>query len=145
MQARVLYDWGNTLLSQANWASAEQKFQKAFELWHRSRRPERATLSLAGLAYVAYQQQMPAVAAAHAEQLWQTWQETPALAERADLKLYWMLGVVWEELGDNRANDVWKKAHALLRERSEKIPDEAARKMFLEQVPAHQAILEVRS
>lgn len=88
---------------------------------------------------------MPAVAAAHAEQLWQTWQETPALAERADLKLYWMLGVVWEELGDNRANDVWKKAHALLRERSEKIPDEAARKMFLEQVPAHQAILEVRS
>jgi hypothetical protein len=98
---------------------------------------------LAGLAYTAYRQGMPETAAGHAEQLWQTWQESPAWAERANLKLYWILGVVWDGVGDSRASSLWKKARALLLERSEKIPDECVRKMFLEQVPAHRAILEV--
>jgi len=94
------------------------------------------------MAYAAYQQKKSAIAAAHAEQLWQLWQASPAWAERADLKLYWMLGVVWQGLEDSRANDLWKKAYALLCERSEKIPDENAQKLFLEQVPAHRAILQ---
>jgi hypothetical protein len=63
------------------------------------------------------------------------------MAERADLKLYWLLGMVWDGLGDGRADNLWQKARALLHERCEKIPGEAARKMFLEQVPAHRAIL----
>jgi hypothetical protein len=54
-----------------------------------------------------------------------------------------MLGMVWDGLGDSRANNLWEKAHALLHARSEKIPDEAVRKMFLEQVPAHREILKV--
>ncbi len=51
--------------------------------------------------------------------------------------------MVWDSLGDNRANNLWEKARVLLHERCEKIPDEGARKMFLEQVPAHRAVLEV--
>ena len=74
--------------------------------------------------------------------LWQALQESPDRAKRANLKLYWMLGLVWQGLGDSRFEIVREKAHALLRERSEKIPDEAARQMFLQNVPAHRAILE---
>jgi len=139
--AAVLYHWGIILLSQADWAQAEQKFQKAYDLWQGAGQTESSMQSLAGLAYVAYQQELPTTAAAHAEKLWQTWQEKPALAERADLKVYWMLGMVWQGLGDSRAKALWKKAHALLQERSKKIPDVAALQMFLEQVPAHKAIL----
>ena len=142
-KAAVLYYWGNVLLSQQDWANAEQKFQKSYDLRHGSGRTEEALPALAGLAYVAYQQKMPTIAAAHAEQLWQTWQKAPAMAERANLKLYWMLGVVWDGVGDKRASSLWEKSHALLLERSEKIPDEGVRKMFLEQVPAHRAILDI--
>jgi tetratricopeptide (TPR) repeat protein len=142
--AAVLYYWGLALLSQADWAQAGQKFQKAYELRQAAGQTELALPALVGLAYTAYQQEMPAAAAEHAERLWQTWQASPAMAERANLKLYWMLGMVWDGLGDSRANDLWEKAHALLHKRSEKIPDEDVRKMFLEQVPAHMAILKVR-
>ncbi len=142
-KAAVLYHWGNALLSQSDWAQAEQKFQKANDLWQGSGQIEKGAQSLAGLAYVAYQQERLETAAAHAEQLWQTWQESPELAERANLKLYWRLGIVWDGLGDSRADDLWQKAYVLLQERCEKIPNERARKMFLEQVPAHRAILSV--
>jgi len=143
VQAMVLYHWGHVLLSQTDWVGAGQKFQKAYDFRQESGQTEQAMPPLAGLAYVALQRGMPAIAAAHAEQLWQTWQELPALAERADLKVYWMLGLVWDGLGDSRANHLWQKAHALLHQRSEMIPDEGVRKMFLEQVPAHRAILKM--
>jgi tetratricopeptide (TPR) repeat protein len=142
-RSAVLYDWGNLLLSQAEWANAAQKFQEAYDYRQGSGRIENATSSLAGLAYATYQQGLRESAAGHAELLWQTWQESPDMAERADLKLYWRLGMVWDGLGDYRANELWEKAEVLLHERCEKIPDEAARKMFLEQVPAHRAILNV--
>lgn len=139
--AAVLCEWGYVLLSQADWAQAEQKFQKANDLWLGGGQTERATSSLTGLAYATYRQGKTAVAAAQAEQLWQTWEASPALSERADLKLYWLLGMVWDGLGDSRADDLWQKAHTLLHQRSEMIPDERVRKMFLEQVPACRAIL----
>jgi DNA-binding SARP family transcriptional activator/predicted ATPase len=142
-KSAVEYDWGNILLNQGEWANAAVQFQKAYEYRQGSGRIENATPSLAGLAYATYQQGMTETAAAHAEQLWQTWQGSPEMADRADLKLYWRLGMVWDGLGDCRANDLWNQAHALLHERCEKIPDERARKMFLEQVPAHRAILKV--
>jgi DNA-binding SARP family transcriptional activator/predicted ATPase/Tfp pilus assembly protein PilF len=142
-QAAVLYDWGNALLGQADWAQAEQKYQKAYELRLGAGQSEQAMPALAGLAYVAYQQKMWTTAAVHAEQLWQTWQESPSWTERADLKLYWQLGMVWDGLGDCRIDDLWNKAHALLQKRCEMIPDENGRKMFLEQVTAHRAILKV--
>ena len=81
-------------------------------------------------------------AASHAEHLWQAWQGHPEWAERANLKLYWMLGMVWRGLKDNRFKTVRKKAKALLRERSERIEDEEARRMFLENVSVHRAIME---
>jgi len=111
-----------------------------YDLWHGAGQTENAMLSLAGLAYVAYQQEVSTTAAAHAEQLWQNLQESPAWAERADLKLYWMLGMVWQGLGDSRADHLWKKARALLQQRSEKIGDTGARQMFLRNVSAHRAI-----
>jgi DNA-binding SARP family transcriptional activator/predicted ATPase len=144
-KAAVLYGWGDLFLSQQDWANAEQKYQDAYDLRHGSGRIEEASPALAGLAYVACQQEKLETATACAEQLWQTWQASPAMAERANLKLYWMLGMVWDGLGDSRANDLWKQAHALLLERSEKIPDEGLRKMFLEEVPAHRAILRVQA
>jgi tetratricopeptide (TPR) repeat protein len=142
-KAAVLYDWGDVFLNQQDWVNAEQKYQEAYNLRHGSGRIEEALPALAGLAYVAYQQEKLETAAAQSEQLWQTWQASPAMAERANLKLYWMLGMVWDGLGDDRAPDLWEKAQALLFERSEKIPDKGARKTFLEQVPAHRAILKI--
>ena len=141
--AAVLYQWGNVLLGQADWAQAEQKFQQAYELWQGQGQTQNAMLALAGLAYAAYQQEMSTTAAAHAEQLRQTLQESPEMAERADLKLYWMLGMVWRGLADRRADNLWKNARALLQQRSEKIEDIGARQMFLQNVPAHRAILEI--
>lgn len=142
LQARVLYDWGNVLVSQGDWKGAEQKFQAAYDLWHARGKTENSLLALAGSAYVAYQQESKTTAASHAEQLWQTWHESPEWAERANLKMYWMLGMVWQGLEDSRADHVWKKAHALLQQRSEKIEDIGARQMFLQNVSAHRAILE---
>ncbi len=140
-RSAVLYDWGNLLLSQGDWAGAADKFQESFDFRQGAGRIENATPSLAGLAYATYQQGLRETGSAHAELLWQTWQESPDMAERADLKLYWRLGMVWEGLGDGRADDLWQTARALLNERCAKILDEAGRKMFLEQVPAHRAIL----
>jgi DNA-binding SARP family transcriptional activator/predicted ATPase len=139
--AAVVYHWGNVLLGQADWAQAGQKFQQAYDLWQGQDQTQNTMLALAGLAYAAYQQEKPACAAAHAEQLWQALQASPAWAERADLNLYWMIGMVWQGLGDNRADDVWKEARALLQQRSEKIEDEEARHRYLQDVPVHRAIL----
>ena len=141
LQARALYDWGNVLVSQEDWKGAEQKFQRAYDLWHGRGKLENVLLALAGLAYAAYQQESKTTAASHAEHLWQTLQESPSWAERANLKLYWMLGMVWQGLADSRADNLWKKARALLQERSEKIEDIGARQMFLQNVPVHRAIL----
>ncbi len=141
--AAVLYHWGIVLLNQADWAAAEEKFQRAYDLWQEKGKTENALSALAGLAYAAYQLENEVTAVTHAENLWQAWKEKPVWAERANLKLYWQLGMVWDGLGDSRANDVWKKVRALLRQRSEKILDEGARKLFLEQVPAHRAILQI--
>jgi len=142
LQARALCDWGNVLVSLEDWKGAEQKFQRAYDLWHGRGKLENALLALAGLAYAAYQQESKNTAISHAEHLWQTLQESPSWAERANLKLYWMLGTVWQGLGDNRADNLWEKARTLLQQRSEKIEDEDARQMFLENVTAHRAILE---
>jgi tetratricopeptide (TPR) repeat protein len=141
LQARVLYDWGNLLISSEDWKGAEQKFQGAYDLWHGRGNLEYALLALAGLAYATYQQEEKAPATAHAENLWKSLQESPEWAERANLKLYWMLGMVWQGLRDNRADKLWKKAHTLLQQRSEKIEDKGARQMYLENVSAHRAIL----
>jgi tetratricopeptide (TPR) repeat protein len=141
LQARVLYDWGNVLVSQGDWKGAEQKFQRAYDLWHARGKMENSLLALAGSAYVAYRQASKTTAASHAEQLWQTWKESPEWAERANLKLYWMLGMVWQGLEDSRADNLWKKSRALLQQRSEKIEDHGARQMFLQNVSAHRDIL----
>lgn len=140
--AAVQTHWGNVLLSQHKWEEAEQKLVQAYELRLRAKQEEQALPPLAGLAYATYQQGILETAAAHAEQLWQTWQESPAWAERAELKLYWLLGMVWEGLEDGRASDVWTRADALLEERSQLIPDEVKRNLFLEKVHAQRATLE---
>ena len=140
--AAVLYHWGNLLLSQEAWAEAEKKFQEAYNLWDKRGKTENSMQALAGLAYAAYQQDIPKTAIAHAENLWQAWQESPAWAERANLKLYWMLELVWQGLGDSRFKIAREKAKALLRERREKIEDGEARQMFLQNVPVHRAIME---
>jgi tetratricopeptide (TPR) repeat protein len=141
LESRILYDWGNVLVNQADWVNAEQKFQRAYDLWLEREQTENAMLALAGLAYVAYQQEILTTATDHAEQLWKTLQESPSLTERVDLKVYWMLGMVWQGLKDSRTEKLWEQARALLQERSVKIEGNEARQMFLQNVPAHQAIL----
>ena len=140
-RSAVLYEWGNLLLSQGDWDNAVEKFQEAYDYRQGAGRTELAAPSLAGLAYATYHQGLHETGSALAEQLWQTWQESPEVAERADLKLYRRLGTIWEGLGDSRANEVWQKAHTLLQERSEKIPAGPARLRFLDQVPTNRAIL----
>ncbi|MFZ0544665.1 MAG: tetratricopeptide repeat protein [Candidatus Promineifilaceae bacterium] len=141
-KAGVLYTWGNVLLSQGEWGSAEEKFQKAYDLRQGSGRTEQALPSLAGLAYATYQQEKPETAASLAERLWESLRAAPVVAERATMKLYWMLGMVWDGLGDGRANDLWARAYDLLRSRCDKIPDERRRKLFLEQISSHRAIID---
>jgi tetratricopeptide (TPR) repeat protein len=141
LESRILYDWGNVLVNQAEWVDAEQKFQRAYDLWLEREQTENTMLALAGLAYVAYQQEMQKDAAAHAEQLWGALQESPSLAERVDLTVYWMLGTVWQGLKDSRTEKLWEKARALLHQRSERIEEDGARQMFLQNVPVHRAIL----
>jgi tetratricopeptide (TPR) repeat protein len=102
-QAGILYAWGNILLNQEDWANAEEKFQKAYDLRQGSGRIEQALPSLAGLAYATYQQEKLETAAALAERLWESLQAAPAVAERAARKVYWMLGLVWDGLGDDIA------------------------------------------
>ena len=140
LQARVYYDWGNVLVSQEDWTEAEKKFQAAYDLWDKSGKTEQSMQALAGLAYTAYQQEKSTTALSHAEHLWQAWQDHPEWAERANLKLYWMLGLVWKGLKDTRFKILQEKANTLLRERSEKIEDEGARQMFLENVTVNRAI-----
>ena len=140
--AAVLYHWGNLLLSQKNWAKAEKKFQEAYDLWDKRGKTADSMKALAGLAYAAYQQKSSSSASAYADRLWQALQDSPARAERANLILYWMLGLVWQGLGDSRFKIAREKAKTLLRERSEKIEDDEARQMFLQNMTVHRAILE---
>ncbi len=140
-EAGVLYAWGNVLLNQEDLAGAEEKFQKAYDLRQGSGRTEQALPSLAGMAYAAYKQDKAERASVLAEQLWASLQASPAVAERAVMKVYWLLILVWDGLGDGRANDLQIKARNLLQTRSEKIDDEQGRKQFLEQVMVNRAIM----
>lgn len=143
-KAGVLFAWGSILLNQGDWPKAEEKFQTAYDLRQGSGRTEQALPSLAGLAYAAFRQGKLETAADLAEQLWQSWQAAPAIAERASLKVYWWLGTIWDGLGDTKAKNLWEKAQTLLHEQSKKILNEDGQKKFLEQVPAHRAILRVQ-
>ena len=133
--AAVLYYWGNLSITQKDWAEAEKKYQEVYDLWNKRGKTENVMQALAGLAYAAYQQEKVTTAASHAEHLWETLQESAIRAERANLKLYWMLGMVWQGLEDSRFEIVREKSQTLLRERSEKIPDDTARQMFLQNIP----------
>lgn len=141
-QGMVLLDWGYVLLNQEAWAEAEQKFAESYRLWMGLEQVKQAMPSLAGLAFAAYQQGNVEAATAHAEKLWQVWQASPVLAQNANLKLYWMLGVVWSGVGDSRADQLWQDASALLQTRSKKIADTRVRAMFMADVPAHRVVLE---
>lgn len=141
-KAGVLYEWGNVLLNEADWSAAERKFQEGYDFRYSSARTETALPSLAGLAFATYKQGDAVTAIRHADRLWEIWQEWPAMAERSNLKPYWMLAMVWDGLADDRAAGLWQRARALLLERSAAIPDDNRRTMFLEQVPAHRAILQ---
>ncbi|MBE2222705.1 MAG: hypothetical protein IAF02_14250 [Anaerolineae bacterium] len=52
--------------------------------------------------------------------------------------------MVWDRLGDSRVRALWQKARVLLQQRSEKVTDAAARKLFLEQVLDHRAFVPIQ-
>ncbi len=140
----IMEEWGLALLANQDHSAAEQMLQQAHDSWQAVGSPFETLPSLAALAFIAYRLGKTDVAAARADALWQSWQEHPTWAEQSNLKLYALLGTVWEGLGDDRAATVWAKARQLLQQRSEKITTPASRKMFINNIPAHQSIMMYR-
>jgi tetratricopeptide (TPR) repeat protein len=140
LQQRALFDWGNVLLAQGEWAAATDKYQQVVDAYLAVEQTEQATPALGGLALAAFEQGQVEQAAVFAEQVWQVWQDNPAIAQRADLRLYRRIGTVWDGLQDRRSAELWQTAYNLLEERTQHISDANLRELFRRQVPAHRAI-----
>ncbi|GAB4196944.1 MAG: adenylate/guanylate cyclase domain-containing protein [Roseiflexaceae bacterium] len=139
-QAKALAVRGHALAGLGRLEEATTAYQAALELREELRETHLAPEARAGLARVALAQGDLPAALAHAEAILP--QLAPGALEGADepLRVAQTCAQVLAAAGDSRASTVLAAARAELQRRAATLWDDAARRTFLEQVEAHQAI-----
>jgi hypothetical protein len=96
----------------------------------------------AGLARVALAQEDPAQALAHVEDILEHLKTGTLDGTYEPFRIYLTCVQVLEAVDDERAGEVLRTAKRLLHQRAATIEDEQLRRSFLENVPAHRALIE---
>jgi predicted ATPase len=124
---------------------AAAAYQQSRALWQEVNRPDRALEALAGLAAVLLAQREARQAQAQVDQILQYLEshsfDRAVEPFRVRLTCYHIL----RANGDPRASAVLRAAHTLLGEQAAKVGDEALRRSFLENIPAHREIVQEAS
>jgi Asp-tRNA(Asn)/Glu-tRNA(Gln) amidotransferase C subunit len=98
--------------------------------------------SIAGLACVRLAQGQVDAALAHAEEILDYLEENTLDGAIEPLRVHVTCHRVLRAQEDPRADELLARAHALLQQRAATITDAALRQSFLQNVPAHQEILQ---
>jgi adenylate cyclase len=142
LEAFALVTLGHSLFGLEHPGAANDAYQAALDIWRRIDRPNRATEALAGLARVALAQGDLASALVRIEAI-VSHLDNGGTLDNADEALRVLLTCyqVLAAAHDPRATAVLETAHATLQARMAKLPDEATRRMFLQNVPWHREIV----
>jgi class 3 adenylate cyclase/Tfp pilus assembly protein PilF len=139
-QGRALTVIGHALLGLGRPAEAADAYHQALSLRRELGEHQLALDSHAGLARAALAQGDVAEACAHAEAILGQI-ETAFLDGTAEpLRVYLACYLALKACHDPRAQEVLARAYDLLQERAAGIGDDAQRRSFLENVPAHRAL-----
>jgi adenylate cyclase len=98
--------------------------------------------SLAGLASVALAADDLPAAQAHVDEILSYLEDRTLEGTEEPFRIYLTCYRVLHANDDPRAEEILAEAHALLQEQATQISDEAMRRTFLENVPAHRAIVQ---
>jgi tetratricopeptide (TPR) repeat protein len=138
----ALVHLGHALTGLERLAEASDAYQKALALWRELGPPNMVTYPLAGLARVSLTQGDLTQAQAHAEEVLRHLDRDKTRGGMVEpLWMYLTCYRVLRANLDPRAQDTLNTAHRLLQERAAKIDDEELRRLFLENVSAHQEIV----
>lgn len=140
LESSSLTKLGHALAALGQTAAATERYQKAVNLWREQGRPDLALESVAGLARIALDRADLATAKTYAEELVAEFDDTTfpnhGMAEEF-LTCYRVL----RALQDARADEVLGTIYNQVQASAARIGNEQMQRSFLENVPAHQAII----
>lgn len=140
LESSSLTKLGHALAALGQTAAATEGYQKAVSLWREQGRPDLALESVAGLARIALDRADLATAKTYAEELVAEFDDTTfpnhGMAEEF-LTCYRVL----RALQDARADEVLGTIYNQVQASAARIGNEQMQRSFLENVPAHQAII----
>jgi class 3 adenylate cyclase/tetratricopeptide (TPR) repeat protein len=141
-EAYALTNLGHTLVRFKLLDQAAAAYQQALDIRHGLGQPHMATESLAGLARVALARGEVAQAAAHVETILAHLRHGGTVDGTDEpLRIYLTVYQALAAAQDTRAQKMLELAHDQLQEQAARLTDEAARRMFREQVPYHHEIM----
>jgi class 3 adenylate cyclase/tetratricopeptide (TPR) repeat protein len=141
-EATALNGLGDALAGLGQWTEAEASFREAVDMWDTLGRLHTAAESRAGLARVALAQGDAVAALSQVETILAFLQSGGRLqgAENT-MRIYLTCVQVLMATGDPRTEEFLDTTHSLLQERAANRADEAARRIYLENIPWHREII----
>ncbi|MBN1178896.1 MAG: tetratricopeptide repeat protein [Anaerolineae bacterium] len=139
----ALFFLGNVLVGLKRMQEAEAAYRKAIALWQRGNPDLKPVEPLSGLIRVALAEGRIAEALVIADEVLIELASRPGLeGTYQPLDVYLAVYDALRESRDRRAEGLLGRAYALLKERSTWIADERLHRLFLEQVPVHQIVVQ---
>ncbi|MBN1876146.1 MAG: tetratricopeptide repeat protein [Anaerolineae bacterium] len=143
--AAALTVLGHTLAASGQLTESQTAYQEALTIRRALQQPHMANEPLAGLAHLAFLRGDHSQALAYAEEIL-AYLDTHALEGNEDpYQVYAICTRVLRANDDARADNLLAKAHALLMKRAEQIEDPNTRHTFLDNVPSHREIIQMRT
>jgi tetratricopeptide (TPR) repeat protein len=142
LQAHASLALGHALAGLGDFPAAADAYRHAYDTYRQATWRNAPMEALAGLARVALAQGDPALALAHVEKILDHLVTGTLDGTFEPFRIYLTCVQVLEAVDDDRAGEVRHTAQRLLHERATTIEDEKLRRSFLENVPAHRALLE---
>jgi predicted ATPase/class 3 adenylate cyclase len=142
LQAHASLALGHALAGLGNSPAAVDAYGHAYDTYRHATWRNAPMEALAGLARVALAQGDPAQALAHVEDILEHLKTGTLDGTFEPFRIYLTCVRVLEAVDDERAGQVRRTAQRLLHERAATIGDEQLRQSFLENVPAHRALID---
>jgi predicted ATPase len=141
-QGFALNNMGHALAGAGQFEEAAEAYARARDIRLEAGQRNVAVESIAGLACVRLAQGQVDAALAHAEEILDYLEDNTLDGAIEPLRVHVTCHRVLRAQEDPRADELLARAHALLQQRAATITDAALRQTFLQNVPAHQEILQ---
>ena len=133
---------GKLLMAQSQFTEADAHYWEALAIWHELEQDSLRIEAEAGLAAIAMSNGETAEAQIHVDAILQGLKDGQSLdGTESPFGIYWTCYQILMAVKDSRAQGLLREGHQLLQERADKIADEAAKKLFLENVEIHKLIM----